>query len=620
MTAEAAKEAARERNATAPQTDCIHTAFEAQARRTPERVALQTPAGSLTYVELDRRASELACQLRAVGVGLEELVGIALPRGGELVVAVLATLKAGGAYVPLDPAYPKARLAQIVDDASPRAIVTVSSLRSSLPLGAAHVVCLDAPSAAATSAVAGAGPENAAYVIYTSGSTGTPKGVTIEHRNVANFFAGMDDVLDVQAGGDAHPGVWLAGTSLSFDISVLELLWTLTRGFSVVIQPEEDKAGSFASMVAAHGATHFQCTPSMATLLAADAESRRALGRLRVMLVGGEALSPALARELVGALRGPLFNMYGPTETTVWSTSWRVDGAALARGEPMSIGLPLVNTTLHVLDPAGAPVPAGKEGELWIGGAGVSRGYLRRPELTAERFVQDGGGRRYRTGDLVRALADGRLEFLGRLDHQVKIRGHRIELGEIELALREVAGVREVVVVAQQGDAADQRLVAYIGGAAPASGDLRRLLRQRLPEPMIPSAFVVLERLPLTPNGKIDRKALPPPGAVAPPPEGGDVQDDAFVAPRTPTEQVIAAIWCEVLGLPRVSVFDNFFELGGHSLLSPKVMEQIEKRLGKRLNVAELFLQNLRQVAARCDGASAPRGLWAAFTRMVGRG
>jgi acyl-coenzyme A synthetase/AMP-(fatty) acid ligase len=446
-----------------------------------------------------------------------------------------------------------------------------------------------------------------AYVIYTSGSTGLPKGVMIEHRTVTNFFAGMDRVL----GARTRPGVWLAATSLSFDISVLELLWTLARGFTVVVQAEDDKAGSFAAAVRAHGVTHFQCTPSMAGLLVADPEARAALGQLEALLVGGEAVSPPLARELAAALRGDLYDVYGPTETTIWSTSARVDRDEAARAQAISIGRPLANTTVYVLDPRREPVPVGVAGELYIGGAGVARGYLRRPELTAERFVANpfGEGRLYRTGDLCRWLPDGRLEFLGRVDHQVKIRGHRIELGEVEHALREAAGLREVVVVARPaaaGQPGGDRLVAYLAGAAPPAGELRRLMRERLPEPLVPSAFVVLDGLPLTPNGKIDRKALPAP-EDAPGAAGDPAEEEVphVVEPRTPTEQAIAEIWRELLGVKRVSIYDNFFDLGGHSLLSPQVMHRIEARLAKRLNVAELILQNLAQVAAKCDRAPA---------------
>jgi acyl-coenzyme A synthetase/AMP-(fatty) acid ligase len=357
----------------------------------------------------------------------------------------------------------------------------------------------------------------------------------------------------------------------------------------------------------------------MAGLLVADAASRAALGRLEAMLVGGEALSTDLARGLRGALgRGTLIDVYGPTETTIWSTTWKVTG------DEISIGRPLANTTLYVLDARREPVPIGVPGELYIGGAGVARGYLRRPELTGERFVPSpfGEGRLYRTGDLVRYRGDGNVEFLGRLDHQVKIRGHRIELGEIEAALRELAGARDVVVVARPGPSGDQRLVAYIAGAAPTAADLRRLLRERLPEPMVPSAFVVLEQLPLTPNGKIDRKALPEPQEAAPAPGSAD---DGYVAPRTPTEQAIAEIWKQVLGVGRVSVYDNFFDLGGHSLLSTQVMHHIEERLKKRLNVAELIMQNLAQVSAKCDQATAVesskgRGVFGVLKRMISKG
>jgi amino acid adenylation domain-containing protein len=620
--------------------DCVHAEIERQVARTPRRVAVRAGDVELTYEELERRANQLARHLRFLGVGPGGFVGIALPRGPAMVLAVLATLKAGGAYVPLDPAYPEARLAQMIEDSGLGVVITLTEIEhelaragsGALPLTGTNVVCLDA----AVEILArlpdtkpegdgGPKPEDLAYVIYTSGSTGKPKGVMLEHRLVTNFFAGMDRVLGPARADSQLPGVWLAATSLSFDISVLELLWTLARGFTVVVQTHEDKAGAFAATVAAHGVTHFQCTPSMASLLVADPDARAALGALSTMLVGGEALAPALAEELLAALGGALFNMYGPTETTIWSTAWKVDRAALARGEPMSIGRPIANTTVYVLDAHRQLTPLGVPGELYIGGAGVARGYLQRPELTEERFVPNpfGAGRLYRTGDLCRWRADGddaRLEFLGRLDHQVKIRGHRIELGEIEAAVREVGGVRDVVVIAR-ADGAGQRLVAYMAGAAPTPTDLKRLLRERLPEPMVPSVFVVLEQLPLTPNGKVDRKALPAPEELAAERSASD-ELVGFVAPRTPTEQAIGEIWCEVLNLPRVSIYDNFYDLGGHSLLSPQVMHRIEERLKKRLNVAELILQNLAQVAAKCDqapavGAPRSRGVLGALKRMI---
>ncbi|HEY2732123.1 MAG TPA: amino acid adenylation domain-containing protein [Polyangia bacterium] len=610
---------------------CIHEEIQRQVGRTPGRVAVRTGDRALTYEQLDERANHLARRLEALGVRPEGLVGLCLPRGPDLVVAVLATLKAGGAYLPLDPTYPATRLAQMIEDSRVAVIVTVSSKRDGLPLGAARALCLDAAAdagdvAGGVARGAGVRPENLAYVIYTSGSTGTPKGVMVEHRQVSSFFVGMDRVL----GAAEKPGVWLAATSLSFDISVLELLWTLARGFTVIVQPDEDKVGAFAAAVTEHAVTHFQCTPSMAGLLLADEADRAALGALEVMLVGGEALSPALARELTAALRGELINMYGPTETTIWSSSWRVDRQALAAAAtpPISIGRPIANTMLYVLDAHREPVPIGAPGELYIGGAGVSRGYLGRPDLTNERFIPNpfGAGRLYRTGDLCRyrghGALEGNLEFLGRVDHQVKIRGHRVELAEIELVLRDVAGVRDVVVAAAEdpaGRAGDQRLVAYLAGPAPPAADLRRLLRERLPEAMVPSAFVVLEKLPFTPNGKVDRAALPAAAAGAAPSEARD--GDGFVAPRTPTERVVSEIWCTVLGVPRVSIYDNFFDLGGHSLLSPQVMHQIETRLRKRLNVSELILQNLAQVSTKCDQAPAvdpaARGVLRALRRII---
>jgi amino acid adenylation domain-containing protein len=613
--------------------DRVHAEIARQVARTPARVAVRTGDHALTYEELDRRSERLARRLEALGVGPDALVGVSLPRGPDLVVAVLAVLKAGGAYVPLDPTYPAHRLALMLEDARAAVVVTTSSLAATLPLGAASALCIDAEADAphdgpVAPREARARPEHLAYVIYTSGSTGAPKGVMVEHRQVTNFFAGMDRLLGAPPADGARPRVWLAMTSLSFDISVLELLWTLARGYTVVVADDEDKAGAFAATVARHGVTHFQCTPSLAGLLVADEASRAGLRALDAMLVGGEALSPALARELAAAVRGDLYNMYGPTETTIWSTAWRVDRAAFAgpAPPPVSLGAPLANTTVYLLDERRAPVPLGVAGELYVGGAGVTRGYLGQRELTDERFVPNpfGPGRLYRTGDLGRRRADGALEFLGRADHQVKIRGHRVELAEIELTIRTVSGARDVVVVARPaapGRPGSEGLVAYLAGASPTAADLRRLLRERLPAPLVPTAYVVLERLPLTPNGKVDRQALPAPESA----RAAEPRAAKVVPPSTPTEAVIAEIWREALGLPAVSIYENFYDLGGHSLLSTRVVHQIEQRLGKRLNVSELILQNLAQLAARCDqlpaaAAPRPRGVLGALRRMIGRG
>ncbi|HEU0077911.1 MAG TPA: non-ribosomal peptide synthetase, partial [Longimicrobiaceae bacterium] len=424
---------------------------------------------------------------------------------------------------------------------------------------------------------------SAAYVIYTSGSTGRPKGVVVEHRSVAGFFAAMTE----RVGGE--PATWLALTSIAFDISVLELLWTLTRGSTVVLhadRPAEGEGASVAELVRAHGVTHVQCTPSHAALLAADPDTLRALGGLRCLLLGGEALPAALAGQLRRATPARILNMYGPTETTVWSAAHEV---ADAEG-PVPIGRPVAGTRAYVLDARMQPAPPGVAGELLIGGTGVARGYLGRPGLTAEKFVPDpfaeeGGARLYRTGDLARWRADGVLEFLGRVDRQVKVRGHRVEPGEVESALAAHPAVRECVVVAD-ASGGDARLVAYFVPAAPeppGAAELRRHLAGRLPESMVPSLFVPLERIPLTPNGKTDRDALPAAGAPRAAPEA------EYAPPRNATEAVISEVWRDVLGVERVGARDHFFELGGTSVRIAAVQRALAERLGRPVAIVDLF-------------------------------
>ncbi|HET9228125.1 MAG TPA: non-ribosomal peptide synthetase, partial [Thermoanaerobaculia bacterium] len=398
-----------------------------------------------------------------------------------------------------------------------------------------------------------------AYLLYTSGSTGRPKGVQVTHQNVVSFFAAMDRVLGPE------PGTWLAVTSLSFDISVLELLWTLSRGFRVVIaDPERPLAPQLA------GVTHLQCTPSLAQTLAADPDAREAMRPLRRLVVGGEALPETLAADLAGLIQGEVWNLYGPTETTVWSTAWKVRPGAV------SIGQPIANTRVYVLDREGRPAPL-VPGELAIGGEGVTRGYLKRPDLTAERFVPDPfgepGARLYRTGDLARWKPSGELEFLGRLDHQVKVRGHRIELGEVEAALRAHPSVRQAAAIVS-----DQRLLAFVAGE---STDLRSFLEARLPGYMVPSEIVPLPSLPLTPNGKLDRHALA--GLkIAPEPA-------SYLPPRTPLEEEMATLWAEVLKVERVGLRDTFWNLGGHSLLATRMLNRLRFDLGMELPLRSLF-------------------------------
>jgi amino acid adenylation domain-containing protein len=591
-----------------PADRCVHELFAAQAERTPDAVALISGDVELTYRELDARADRLAHRLAELGAGPEARVGICLERSAEMVVAMLAVLKAGAAYLPLDPAYPADRLAYMLADACARVLVTQASPRALLPAGGVRTVLVDgdgsteyevrstlhtaestddgsssALSHSRTFALSHSpSPANAAYVIYTSGSTGRPKGVVVTHANAVSFFAGMDRVV-----GGTTPGTWLAVTRISFDIHVLELLWTLARGFRVVVHPDLEQAredGALARAIRRHGVTHLQCTPSLAAIVVAESGAEAMSGLERVFL-GGEALPAGLAARIDAAVPGGLVNMYGPTETTVWSATHAVGG-----GEGVvPIGRPIANTRVYVLDDGFRPQPVGVPGELYVAGAGVARGYLDRPGLTAERFLPDPfssrpGARLYRTGDRARWRADGTLEYLGRLDAQVKVRGFRIEPGEVEAALAAHPGIREAAVVAREDAPGDRRLVAYVvagQGAAPDAAELRAHLAGRLPVYMVPGAFVVLESLPLTPSGKLDRRALPAP-------EQGPAEDQ-YVAPRTPIEETLAGIWREVLGLERVGVRDRFFELGGHSLLATRVVSRIRGAFGVELTVRAMF-------------------------------
>ena len=590
-----------------PQDKCIHQLFEKQVELTPDAVAVVFADQELSYRELNDEADRLATRLRCLGVGPEVRVGLCVRRSLEMTIGLLGILKAGGCYVPLDPTYPKERLAFMLKDSEAPVLVTQESLQAELKLEIPNLkqLCLAPQRSTSAGALRGAppspsrcaGPDNLAYVIYTSGSTGTPKGVMLTHRNVANFFAGMDRVLGTE------PGVWLAVTSISFDISVLELLWTLARGFKVIIQADEERISSTVAQkggertegqwrpvpeqILRHGVTHMQCTPSLAGALVLAPESLEAMRRLSKLLLGGEALPATLAQQLRRSLRGDLLNMYGPTETTVWSTVHRVDDT---RG-PIPIGRPIANTEIYLLDPSLQPVPTGVPGELFIGGEGVARGYLNRPELTSERFIVhpfkgDAHARLYRTGDLACYRPDGVIEFLGRGDHQIKLRGHRIELGEIEAALREHQEVGEGVVVARETTPGNQQLAAYVvatKGQAPGAAVLRQFLREKLPDYMVPSAFVMLEKFPLTPNGKVDRRSLPVPEEIRP------SLETTYIAPRTASEKTVAKIWQDLLRVDKVGLHDNFFDLGGHSLLVVQAQASLRDALGIELPVVRLF-------------------------------
>ncbi|NIR48175.1 amino acid adenylation domain-containing protein [candidate division KSB1 bacterium] len=587
-----------------PREQCFYHLFEAQVERRPEATAVVMGEDELSYGELNRRANRLAHYLRKLGVGPDVLVGIYIERSLEMVIGLLGIMKAGGAYVPLDPSYPKERIGYMLEDAQPRVLLTQQRLRetlfekqgarseeraprSTLPAARLNVISLDSDwdeiaKESDLNPKSNTNAMNLAYVIYTSGSTGKPKGVTIEHLTLVNFLRAMSE----------QPGLTkedrlLAVTTLSFDIAGLELYLPLMVGARVILASREVVSDGLRlrEALASFGATVMQATPATWRLLL---DSGWEGSKRLKMLCGGEALPRELANRLLDC-GGSLWNMYGPTETTVWSAVCQIE----CKEGMVPVGPPIANTQIYLLDRDLRPVPVGVYGEVHIGGDGLARGYLKCPELTAEVFIPDpfssnAGARMYRTGDLARYLANGNIEFHGRIDHQVKIRGFRIELGEIEAALVQHEAIDEVVVACREEDVdkSEKRLVAYLVSKAdpkPTVSELRRFLQANLPDYMVPSAFVFLEAFPLTPNGKVDRRALPAPGGIRP--ELGS----AFVAPQNEIERGIAGVWQEVLGVEKVGIDDNFFDLGGHSLLLVQVQSKLQKKFERELSIVDLF-------------------------------
>jgi amino acid adenylation domain-containing protein len=564
---------------------CVHQAFEAQAARTPNAVAVVFENEQITYAELNRRANQLSHYLVRLGVGANVLVGICVERSIEMVVGLLGILKAGGAYVPVDPAFPRDRIAFMLGDAEAPVLLTQESLVGILPQTKATLVRLDADwpitaAAGSDNLPSRAAAQDLAYTIYTSGSTGKPKGVQIPHFAVVNFLESM-----AEKPGMTAQDRMLAVTTLSFDIAGLEIYLPLILGASVEIVSRSvySDGNHLLAKLLSSGATVMQATPATwRMLLEAGWQSSPGLK----ILVGGEAVPGKLANQLMQRAAS-VWNMYGPTETTIWSTVRKFEPGEAC----VSIGRPIANTEIFILDKVLQPVPVGVAGELLIGGDGLAKGYFKRPELTAEKFIAhplkpDPKARLYKTGDLARYLPNGNIEFLGRIDHQVKIRGFRIELGEIESVLRQHHGIHETVVVAQEDVAGDKRVVAYFvptQAAAPTVAELRAFLKEKLPEYMLPSIFVSLERMPLTPNGKVDRRALPAPEQSAIP------AADEFVAPRDEIESKLLQIWENLLSVRPIGVRHDFFELGGHSLLAARLMAQIGREFHINVPIATLF-------------------------------
>ncbi|WP_250633689.1 non-ribosomal peptide synthetase, partial [Pinirhizobacter soli] len=590
----------------APGTQTLHEVFEAQAARTPDHVAVVYEGMSLSYAELNAQANRLARHLRKLGVGPDVLVGLCVERSLAMIVGLLGVLKAGGAYVPLDPSHPSDRLATIVADAKPVVMLTQQHVHDAVPaVSDVPVFCLDSGAdvlAAYSDGVLDhhAQPNNLAYVIFTSGSTGEPKGVMVEHRSVLNLWASLESEAFAECEQTARVGL---NASVTFDASV-QSLTQLLSGRTLVVFPQSLRSESTALLayIRQQRLAAFDCTPVQLEMLLDAGLLASPSGEtvLKTVLVGGEALSVPLWQRLRQANGVDFHNVYGPTECTVDATACALRGA----GDWPSIGKPLGNVRAYILDEHGVPVPAGVAGEIYIGGAGVARGYLNRPELTAERFLPDPfladqHARIYKTGDLGRRQPDGTIEYLGRNDFQVKIRGFRIELGEIEAKLAACDGVRQAVVLAREDKPGDKRLVAYLlteADAGPSVAELRARLALQLPDYMLPSAFMMLDAFPLTSNGKMDRDALPAPDPTR--------SDAVYVAPRTPTEKIIANIWADVLKVEQVSVFDDFFRLGGHSLLAVQLVTQLRKRAAIEVEIRDLFAHPTLDALATFVGSS----------------
>jgi len=575
-----------------PRAERIEQIFLSQVERTPHSPALLYPFMTLTYQELDSAANRVAQYLRRLGAGTETIIGVCMERSWQMVVALLGVLKAGGAYLPLDPGYPQTRLEFMLEDTGASVVLTQGSLRASFressPGGCQFVCYEDIPETEGVSPILHGNPENLAYIIYTSGSTGTPKGIGIPHHGVTRLVCNTNYV-------DLGPGDRIAQASnSSFDAATFEIWGALLTGGCVVGLTREESLNPklLAARIRNDGITTMFLTTALFNQFAAS-EDANAFGDLKYLLFGGEAVDPRWVREVLKySAPGCLLHVYGPTENTTFST-WHAIKFVPPRGATIPIGVPISNTETYVLDKNLTPVPTGVIGELYLGGDGLARGYVNRPELTAEKFIPNpfslrGSERLYRTGDLVRYQAGGAIEFVGRIDQQVKIRGFRIEPGEIESVLRQHPTVRESIVLVEENQG-EKRLVAYaVAEEGVDKEELRQSLKERLPAYMIPARLVMVSELPLTENGKVDRLKLLEYAATV----EDEAQENGYVEPRNELERTIASIWREMLGAERVGVYDNIFDLGGHSLLLMQVHARMRKRLPEHtsVKVTDLFL------------------------------
>jgi amino acid adenylation domain-containing protein len=577
---------------------CIHSLFEDQVEATPSSVAAEFRGAQLTYQELNQRANQLAHSLIKQGVGPNSLVGICVQRSLDMLVGMLGVLKSGGAYVPLDPSYPAERLAFMIEDANLNLVLTQESLKNEIPTGSAKLLCLDSDwdrisAERQDNPALNLDPTNLAYVIYTSGSTGNPKGVMIEHRSLVNFTASATAAYGINTTDRV-----LQFASPCFDLSVEEIYPALTNGATVVLRTDEmiSSARDFLQYCHTHQTTVLDL-PTAYWHELTDALGNgdlRLPDSVRLVIIGGEkaAFDRVVAWHKLTGDKARLVNTYGPTETTVVATMCDLRSTQdVCRLNAVPIGRPIASASVYVLNQSLQPVPIGAPGELYIGGPQVARGYVNRPDLTAEKFIKnpftaDESARLYKTGDLVRYRPDGNIEFLGRVDNQIKIRGFRVELEEIEQAVRSLSSVNECVVVLREDEDGDKKLIAYIVPDASSEltpGKFRNYLKTKLPSYMVPASFELIDALPLLPNGKINRRALPTAQLKRP------ETDESYVAPVTPMEQLLAAEWCEVLKLDRIGIHDIFFELGGHSLLAAKVVSNVRNRLEVEMGMVDLF-------------------------------